>query len=189
MLWLLRLPCTGSLGRFPSTGLRLGGWWLREVTWLDVDWRCICQGHISTRTRCDSDVRDYVDDVVLQAEGDTPAGVVDRLSAAAREVKRRFADTGQVLNDAKEQVFVPNMETMRSWVRMNPSHSGRIAKSVKDLVVGFSAVGVRSPDRGDRFSKAVEICGRVWSLTLGPKEKQGHHQGCVVERCSLWGGC
>ena len=33
-----------------------------------------------------------------------------------------------------------------------------LPKSVKDLGVGFNAVGVRSPDRGDRVDKAVDVC-------------------------------
>lgn len=115
--------------------------------------------------------RDYVDDVVLQDESDTPEGVVASLRRGAGEGKDRFVSVGPVLNDAKEQIFVPTMATMRSWANMNPDYSGRVAKSVKDLV-GFSAVGVGSPDRGDRVDKASEVCGRVKALTLGPMAKK-----------------
>jgi len=55
---------------------------------------------------------------------------------------------------------------------MDPDYSGRVGKFVKDLGVGFSVVGVRSPDRGDRVDKAVEVCGRIKALTLGPMAKK-----------------
>jgi hypothetical protein len=54
---------------------------------------------------------------------------------------------------------------------MNPGYGGKVGKSVKDLGVGISAVGVRSPDRGDRVDRAVSVCGRVRALTLGPMAK------------------
>jgi len=49
---------------------------------------------------------------------------------------------------------VPTVAVMRSWVKMDPDYSGRVGKFVKDLGVGFSVVGVRGPDRGDRVDKA-----------------------------------
>lgn len=33
-------------------------------------------------------------------------------------------------------------------------------------------MGIRSPDRGDRVDKAVEVCGRIKALTLGPMAKK-----------------
>ena len=67
---------------------------------------------------------------------------------------------------------MPTMATMRSWVRMNPGYGGKVGKAVKDLGVGFSAVGVKSPDRGDRVDRAVGVCGRIRALTLGPMAKK-----------------
>ena len=64
---------------------------------------------VTTRIKGDSDVRDYVEDVVLQAEGGTPAGTVSRLRMAAEKVKRRFSDVGEVLNRAKEHIL------FRAW--------------------------------------------------------------------------
>ena len=55
---------------------------------------------------------------------------------------------------------------------MNPWHHGSVSKSATDLGVGLSAVGVTSPDRGDRVGRAVEVCSRIRSLTLGPIEKK-----------------
>lgn len=90
----------------------------------------------------------------------------------ADEVKVRFENVGQVLNGSKEQALVPDMATLRSWVNANPGYHGRVAESVKDLGVGFRAVGARSLDRGDRIGRAVEVCGRVKALTRGPMEKK-----------------
>ena len=61
---------------------------------------------------------------------------------------------------------MPIMAVMRNWVMTNPGYRGRVGKAVKDLGVGFSAVGARSPDRGDRSDMAIEVCGRAKALTV-----------------------
>ena len=120
---------------------------------------------VNVRIKGENDVRDYVDDVVLQEEADSPEATVSGLKLGVSQVRDRFGGIGQVLNDAKEQVFVPTMATMRSWIKMNPGYCGKVGKSVKDLGVGFSAVGVRSPDTGTELTELLEsVAGSGLSL-------------------------
>ena len=49
------------------------------------------------RIKGDNDVRDYVDDVVLQEEGSTPEGTLAGLTVGVSQVRDRFGSIGQVL--------------------------------------------------------------------------------------------
>ena len=51
---------------------------------------------INRRIKGDTDVRDHVDDVASQEEGDTPESTVSGLRRGVRKARSRFASVGQV---------------------------------------------------------------------------------------------
>eukprot|EP00972_Heterocapsa_arctica_P090981 13424019-Heterocapsa_arctica.AAC.2 len=68
----------------------------------------------------EEELRDFVDDMVLFREDPTEAQAVIGIMDDLERTKGRLTSIGQVLNDSKEQVFMPNTYIERHWTNIQP---------------------------------------------------------------------
>eukprot|EP00972_Heterocapsa_arctica_P110898 16331242-Heterocapsa_arctica.AAC.1 len=72
-----------------------------------------------------NELRDYVDDMVMFKEGDTEEEAIRGLSKHLTEAKQKLTDTGHVLNNKKEHIFVQSKTGEIIWHQTSPDYKGR----------------------------------------------------------------
>ena len=78
-------------------------------------------------------LRDFVDDMVLFKETPNEEDTVEEIIEELNSTKARTRAIGQILNDAKEQIFVPFQSVAKLFRKIVPDYKGKIGQAVIDL--------------------------------------------------------
>eukprot|EP00972_Heterocapsa_arctica_P004302 639650-Heterocapsa_arctica.AAC.1 len=68
--------------------------------------------------------------MVLCKEGDTEEEAISGLCEDLMEANNKLTETGQVLNDRKEHIFVQSRTGERIWHQTCPDYKGRVGQAV-----------------------------------------------------------
>ena len=117
------------------------------------------------------ETRDFVDDLVLHSDSPSKEQVVLDMQSAIETVAGALEGYHQVVNKAKEQVFVSSADLAKIWKKIDPAYQGAIGGSVKDLGITIRTPGKASVNRNKRVSDGSVVNRRIGALPFAIRDK------------------
>eukprot|EP00972_Heterocapsa_arctica_P093931 13854328-Heterocapsa_arctica.AAC.1 len=119
----------------------------------------------------DKELRDFADDMLLFREDPTEIQAVLGIMDDLDRTKGRFTSIGQVLNDSKEEVFMPNKSIERVWRNIQPDYKGAVGQAVVDLGVTHRVHTRVSLHKGKRVGYTSKVVNITQALAFAVRDK------------------
>ena len=127
--------------------------------------------------------RDYVDDMVLIAQGRNPGQAAAKLEHDLAQVKNALAEDNMVLNDAKQQIYGPTAADRKAWQDL----TGQAAiAQVKDLGVWHYGYGYKHPLLDSKLQELRATATRIGGIPI-PRERKATMAAAIVYGRCLYG--
>eukprot|EP00972_Heterocapsa_arctica_P059168 8724467-Heterocapsa_arctica.AAC.1 len=94
-------------------------------------------------------------------------GIIEDLD----HTKSKLRAIGQILNDTKEQIFVPVESTATIFRKLIPNHEGKVGQAVVDLGITQRTHKRASLNKGTRVGDTHRVVKITKALALAGREK------------------